>query len=184
MEAFSSEVVPPLGGTWPALATSPAGTRTVRQSADATHSHVASNDHTTPGASHNTALWIPHRALRTPRRVYFFDGVSSRTGVCSGMAPFDSVPQVNPKGRSRGDLLMAEHATVTMLVQHCSARTLSNDAATRAQERRGGAVGWLPAALVEDAVNKWSCFRAFVYERYDMISGSLGCFCRHKIPVG
>lgn len=51
MEAFSSEVVPPLGGTWPALATSPAGTRTVRQSGSVPHSHVAPFKTTTPGAS-------------------------------------------------------------------------------------------------------------------------------------
>ncbi|KAK9869199.1 hypothetical protein WA026_002947 [Henosepilachna vigintioctopunctata] len=41
MEAFSSEVVPPFGGTCPALATRPAGTRTVRQSGAIPHSHVA-----------------------------------------------------------------------------------------------------------------------------------------------
>lgn len=54
MEAFSSEVVPPLGplgGTWPALATRPAGTRTVRQSGAISHSHVASSKTTALSAS-------------------------------------------------------------------------------------------------------------------------------------
>lgn len=39
MEAFSSVLASPLGGTCPALVTSPAGTRTVRQSVTP-HSHV------------------------------------------------------------------------------------------------------------------------------------------------
>ncbi|KAF7279651.1 hypothetical protein GWI33_006816 [Rhynchophorus ferrugineus] len=39
-EAFSLAVVSPLGGTCPALAKSPAGTRRVRQSGTSPHSHV------------------------------------------------------------------------------------------------------------------------------------------------
>lgn len=65
IEAFSSEVVPPFGGTCPVLATRPAGTRTVRQSGVIPLSHVA------PSRARSFLIHSTRSLRITNTRVYF-----------------------------------------------------------------------------------------------------------------
>lgn len=148
-EAFSSEAVPPLDGTCPALATSPAGTRTVRQSDSVLHSHVAPFK-TTPSTQcmcWKTLTTFDRPETRAPRRRFLAGGTSFHVDAVS-----TDLHQLRASvgGRryrriwgSRGGTVMEiarEHTTARMAVQHCSVPSLLNDAAARAQERRGGAI--------------------------------------------